>query len=142
MFFGKEQKRTMNASDCLAEECALQCAILSPTFKGPAPSAQNGALKNHQLTIVFSKENPIPSAPTKINTYTIGPFQSAKGERAKLKVKVHLSMYGIVSVDSVTLFEEDDVEVQVVKETAKELPKLKQMKLQLMLLLQLHPKLM
>ncbi|WMV42091.1 hypothetical protein MTR67_035476 [Solanum verrucosum] len=74
-------------------------------------------------------------APTKINTYTIGPFQSAKGERAKLKVKVHLSLYGIVSVDSVTLFEEEDVEVQVVKETAKELPKLKQMKLQLMLLL-------
>ncbi|KAH0652939.1 hypothetical protein KY285_031950 [Solanum tuberosum] len=132
MFFGKEQKRTMNASDCLAKECALQCSILSPTFKGPAPGAQNGALKNHQFTIVFSKENPIPSvkaltfyrsgiftihvqyvdvsklqAPTKINTYTIGPFQYAKGQRAKLKVKV-------------TLFEEEDLEVQVVKETAKE----------------------
>ncbi|KAH0693428.1 hypothetical protein KY285_020525 [Solanum tuberosum] len=131
MFFGKEHKRTMNASDCLAEECALQCTILSPTFKGPSPGAQNGALKNHHLT-----------APTKINTYTIGPFQSAKGERAKLKVKVHLSLYGIISVDSITLFEEEEVEVQVVKETAKELPKLKQMKLQLMLLLQLHLKLM
>lgn len=32
-FFGKEPRRTMNASECVAKGCALQCAILSPTFK-------------------------------------------------------------------------------------------------------------
>lgn len=32
-FFGKEPRRTMNASECVAKGCALECAILSPTFK-------------------------------------------------------------------------------------------------------------
>ncbi|CAL9081542.1 unnamed protein product [Musa textilis] len=32
-FFGKEPRRTMNASECVARGSALQCAILSPTFK-------------------------------------------------------------------------------------------------------------
>lgn len=32
-FFQKEPRRTMNASECVARGCALQCAILSPTFK-------------------------------------------------------------------------------------------------------------
>lgn len=33
----------------------------------------------------------------------IGPFQSTKGERAKLKVKARLNLHGIVSVDSATV---------------------------------------
>lgn len=162
-FFGKEPRRTMNASECVAKGCALQCAILSPTFKvrdfqvnesfpfpialswkGPAPDAQNGVAENQQSTIVFPKGNPIPSvkaltfyrsgtfsidvqyadvselqAPSKISTYTIGPFQSVKGERAKLKVKARLNLHGIVSVESATLLEEE-VEVPVVKEQTKE----------------------
>lgn len=32
-FFKKEPRRTMNASECVARGCALECAILSPTFK-------------------------------------------------------------------------------------------------------------
>jgi len=32
-FFKKEPRRTMNASECVARGAALQCAILSPTFK-------------------------------------------------------------------------------------------------------------
>lgn len=32
-FFGKEPRRTMNASECVSKGCALECAILSPTFK-------------------------------------------------------------------------------------------------------------
>ena len=32
-FFGKEPRRTMNASECVSRGCALQCAMLSPTFK-------------------------------------------------------------------------------------------------------------
>ncbi|PIA65092.1 hypothetical protein AQUCO_00100522v1 [Aquilegia coerulea] len=162
-FFGKEPRRTMNASECVARGCALQCAILSPTFKvrefqvtecfpfaialswkGSAPDSQNGAVDQPQSTIVFPKGNILPSTknltfyrsstftvdvvyadvgglnvPAKISTYTIGPFQSAKGERAKLKVKVRLSLHGIVSIESATLMEEE-VEVPVAKDQAKE----------------------
>lgn len=32
-FFGREPRRTMNATECIARGCALQCAMLSPTFK-------------------------------------------------------------------------------------------------------------
>ncbi|KAM7471738.1 hypothetical protein LguiA_009921 [Lonicera macranthoides] len=167
-FFGKEPRRTMNASECVAKGCALECAILSPTFKvrdfevnecfpfpialswkGTAPDAHNGPVENQQSTIVFPKGNPIPSvkaltffrsstftvdvqyadvselqAPAKISTYTIGPFQSLKGERAKVKVKVRLSLHGIVSVESATLLEEEEVEVPVAKELAKEASKM------------------
>ncbi|KAI8019066.1 Heat shock 70 kDa protein 15 [Camellia lanceoleosa] len=167
-FFGKEPRRTMNASECVAKGCALECAILSPTFKvrefqvnesfpfpidlswkGAAPDTQNGVADDQQSTLVFPKGNPIPSikaltfyrsgtftidvqyadvselqAPAKISTYTIGPFQSTKGERAKVKVKVRLNLHGIVSIDSATLLEEEEVEVPVVKEPAKEANKM------------------
>ncbi|GAA0150746.1 Hsp70 family chaperone [Lithospermum erythrorhizon] len=163
-FFGKEPRRTMNASECVAKGCALQCAILSPTFKvrdfqvlesfpfpislswkGTALDTENGGPENQQSTIVFPKGNLIPSvkaltfyrsgtftvdvqyadvtelqSPAKISTYTIGPFQSTKGERAKLKVKVRLNMHGIVSVESATLLEEEEVEVPVEKEPTEE----------------------
>ncbi|XP_039143046.1 heat shock 70 kDa protein 14-like [Dioscorea cayenensis subsp. rotundata] len=164
-FFSKEPRRTMNASECVARGCALQCAILSPTFKvrefqvhenfpfpialswkGAAPDAQNDAPDQHQNTVVFPKGNQIPSIkaltffrsstfsvdvmytdvadqqiPAKISTYTIGPFQSTKGERAKLKVKVRLNLHGIVSVESATMLEEEEVEIPV--SATKEPPK-------------------
>lgn len=167
-FFGKEPRRTMNASECVARGCALQCAILSPTFKvrefqvnesfpfsislswkGSAPETQNETGDNEQSTVVFPKGNPIPSvkaltfyrsgtftvdvqyadlselqAPAKISTYTIGPFQSTKSERAKVKVKVRLNMHGIVSIESATLLEEEEVEVPVAKEPEKEAAKM------------------
>nr|GMC73240.1 heat shock 70 kDa protein 15-like [Ipomoea batatas] len=86
-FFGKEPRRTMNASECVAKGCALQCAILSPTFKvnesfpfpialswkGPAPDAQNGVAENQQSTIVFPKGNPIPSVKA-LTFYRSGTF--------------------------------------------------------------------
>ncbi|THU61063.1 hypothetical protein C4D60_Mb07t19340 [Musa balbisiana] len=145
-FFGKEPRRTMNASECVARGCALQCAILSPTFKvrefqvhesfpfsialswkGSAPDSQTVGSENQQSSVVFPKGNPIPSVkalafyrsstftvdvvyadvgdlqvPVEISTYTIGPFQTSKGERAKLKVKVRLNLHGIVSIESAT----------------------------------------
>ncbi|CAL9104957.1 unnamed protein product [Musa textilis] len=156
-FFGKEPRRTMNASECVARGCALQCAILSPTFKvrefqvhesfpfsialswkGSAPDSQTVGSENQQSSVVFPKGNPIPSVkalafyrsctftvdvvyadvgdlqvPGKISTYTIGPFQTSKGERAKLKVKVRLNLHGIVSIESATMLEEEEVEVPV-----------------------------
>ncbi|CAH8363564.1 unnamed protein product [Eruca vesicaria subsp. sativa] len=167
-FFGKEPRRTMNASECVSRGCALQCAILSPTFKvrdfqvhesfpfsislawkGAASDGQNGGAENQQSTVVFPKGNPIPSVkaltfyrsgtfsvdvqyndatelqvPPKISTYTIGPFQSSKGERAKLKLKVRLTLHGIVSVESATLLEEEEVEVPVSKEPSEEATKM------------------
>ncbi|KAM3407735.1 hypothetical protein ACQJBY_001231 [Aegilops geniculata] len=88
-FFGKEPRRTMNASECVARGCALQCAILSPTFK--------------------------------VREFQIGPFQSNKGEKAKLKVKVRLNIHGIVSLESATMLEEEEVEVPV--SATSEVPK-------------------
>ncbi|KAL6986880.1 hypothetical protein U1Q18_041462 [Sarracenia purpurea var. burkii] len=163
-YFGKEPRRTMNASECVAKGCALQCAMLSPTFKvrefqvnesfpfpialswkGTTPDTQNGSADNAQSTIVFPKGNPIPSikaltfyrsetftidvqyadvselqAPAKISTYTIGPFHSTKSGRAKLKVKARLNLHGVVSIESATLLEEEEVEVPVIKEPAQE----------------------
>nr|XP_043623081.1 heat shock 70 kDa protein 14 [Erigeron canadensis] len=160
-FFGKEPRRTMNASECVSKGCALECAILSPTFKvrefqvqesfpfsialtwkGNAQDSQNGNVENQQSSIVFPKGNPIPSvkaltfyragtftvdvqyadvtelqAPAKISTYTIGPFQATKGDRAKVKVKARLNLHGIVSVESAQLIEEEELEVPVSKET-------------------------
>ncbi|XP_076945364.1 heat shock 70 kDa protein 15-like [Bidens hawaiensis] len=162
-FFGKEPRRTMNASECVAKGCALQCAILSPTFKvrefqvqesfpfsialtwkGSAQDSQNGNVENQQSSIVFPKGNQIPSvkaltfyragtfsvdvqyadvselqAPSKISTYTIGPFQATKGEKAKVKVKARLNLHGIVSVESAQLIEEEEVEVPVTNEPSK-----------------------
>ncbi|PUZ64281.1 hypothetical protein GQ55_3G131500 [Panicum hallii var. hallii] len=163
-FFGKEPRRTMNASECVARGCALQCAILSPTFKvrefqandgfpfsialSWKPDSQNSA---PQRTVVFPKGNAIPSVkaltfyrsstfevdvlyvdtgdsqiPQKISTYTIGPFQPSKGEKAKLKVKVRLNIHGIVTVDSAMMLEEEDVEVPVssVNEAPKDATKM------------------
>ncbi|KAJ1261994.1 hypothetical protein BS78_09G072400 [Paspalum vaginatum] len=157
-FFGKEPRRTMNASECVARGCALQCAMLSPTFKvrefqvndgfpfsialAWKPDSQDSA---PQQTIVFPKGNTVPSTkaltfyrsstfevdvlyvdtgdsqiPQKISTYTIGPFQPSKGERAKLKVKVRLNIHGIVTVDSAIMVEED---VEVPISSANEAPK-------------------
>eukprot|EP01018_Ginkgo_biloba_P024220 Gb_38311 [translate_table: standard] len=165
-YFGKEPRRTMNASECVARGCALQCAILSPTFKvrefqvqecfpfpialswrGSAPESEDTNTDQQQNTVVFPKGNQVPStkaltffrsgtftldvfyadvseiqAPSKISTYTIGPFQTSKGDRAKLKVKVQLNKHGVVSVESATLIEEEEFEVPVstVKEASKE----------------------
>ncbi|KAK1416845.1 hypothetical protein QVD17_25962 [Tagetes erecta] len=163
-FFGKEPRRTMNASECVAKGCALECAILSPTFKvrdfqvqesfpfsvaltwkGSAQDSQNGSMENQQSSIVFPKGNQIPSvkaltfyragtftvdlqyadvselqASPKISTYTIGPFQAAKGDRAKVKVKARLNLHGIVSVESAQLIEEEEIDVPVTKEPSKE----------------------
>lgn len=167
-FFGKDPRRTMNASECVAKGCALQCAILSPTFKvkefqvnerfpfsislswkAVAADGHNGAAEGQQSTIVIPKGSPIPclkavtiirsgtftvdvqyadvselQAPAKISSYTIGPFQSSGGDRAKLKVRVRLNLHGIVAIESATLLEEEEVEVPVVKETTKEATKM------------------
>ncbi|KAF7124913.1 hypothetical protein RHSIM_Rhsim12G0198400 [Rhododendron simsii] len=123
------------------------------SWNGAASDAQNGVADNQQSTIVFPKGNPIPSikaltfyrsgtftvdvqyadvselqATAKISSYTIGPFQSTESELVKVKVKVHINLHGIVSIDSATLlqtYEVEKVEVPVFKEPAKEANKTK-----------------
>lgn len=161
--FDKEPSRTMNASECIARGCALQCAMLSPTFKvrdfevqdaypfpialswkqasAPPESAEGEEAAAVPNQTVFSKNNPIPSsklltfyrsetftidafyeAPEelpsgvspKIGTFTVGPFAPSKQDdvKPKLKVKIRLNLHGILSVESATLLEEEEVEVK------------------------------
>lgn len=91
-FFKKEPRRTMNASECVAKGAALQCAILSPTFKvrefqvnesfpfsislawkGSGPDAQDSGPDNQQTSLVFPKGNPIPSIKA-LTFYRSGTF--------------------------------------------------------------------
>ncbi|KAM0017437.1 putative Heat shock protein 70 family [Helianthus debilis subsp. tardiflorus] len=91
-FFGKEPRRTMNASECVSKGCALECAILSPTFKvrefqvqesfpfsialtwkASAQESQNGNAENQQSSIVFPKGNQIPSVKA-LTFYRTGTF--------------------------------------------------------------------
>ncbi|XXG48712.1 hypothetical protein AAC387_Pa02g3084 [Persea americana] len=91
-FFGKEPRRTMNASECVARGCALQCAMLSPTFKvrefqvnekfpfpialswrASGPESYNATGDNRQGTLVFPKGNPIPSVKP-LTFYRSGKF--------------------------------------------------------------------
>ncbi|KAK4761095.1 hypothetical protein SAY87_005988 [Trapa incisa] len=164
-FFGKELRRTMNATECVAKGCALQCAMLSPTFKvrefqvnenfpfSIALTWKGASAENHNITerstVVFPKGNPIPSVKAltfyrsgtfpvdvkytddsefqgaaKISSSMIGPFQCTKGDHAKVKVKVRLNLHGIVSIESATLLEEEEVEVPVTNEPAKEANKM------------------
>ncbi|KAG6419131.1 hypothetical protein SASPL_121342 [Salvia splendens] len=101
---------------------------ISLTWKTPDGDTQNReGGDNLQTTAVFPKGSPIPSmkaltfymsetfaldvqyadgselqAPAKISRYTIGPFQSTNGQKAKLEVTVRLNLHGIVSVESAT----------------------------------------
>ncbi|KAI3948563.1 hypothetical protein MKW92_035247 [Papaver armeniacum] len=114
-FFGKEPRRTMNASECVARGCALQCAILSPTFKvrefqvhesfpmpialswkGSSPDSDPAAADHQQSTLVFPKGNPLPSVKAltffRQGTFTID-VQYA--DAAELQVPVKISTYTI-----------------------------------------------
>ncbi|KAG6551457.1 hypothetical protein Mapa_006880 [Marchantia paleacea] len=164
--FGKEPGRTLNASECIARGCALQCAMLSPTFrvrefevqdsfpfpialswKGSAPESDTGD-ETSSNSIVFVKGNPVPCTKMltffrsgtftidalyadttelpagtnpKISTFQIGPFSPSKpNEKGKLKVKIRLNLHGIVSVESSTLIEEEEIDAPKVKEATQE----------------------
>ncbi|KAF7123961.1 hypothetical protein RHSIM_Rhsim12G0198300 [Rhododendron simsii] len=107
-FFGKKPRRTTNASECVAKGCALECAILSPTFKvrefqvnesfpfpialswkGAAPDAQ-------QSTIVFPKGNPIPSIKA-LAFYRSGTFtlDVQYADNSELQAPAKISSYTI-----------------------------------------------
>ncbi|KAE8125563.1 hypothetical protein FH972_020352 [Carpinus fangiana] len=154
--FRREPSRKLNASECVARGCALQCAMLSPVFRvkeyevqdvipfSIGFSSEEGPICTGSNGILFPRGQPIPSVKVlslqrsssfhleafyanldelpagvspKISCFTIGPFQSSHGEKARVKVKVQLNLHGIVSVESATLIE-DHVDDSVTRGTA------------------------
>lgn len=142
--FKREPRRTLNASECVARGCALQCAMLSPTFRvrdyevqdsfpfaiglqsdeGKTISLPSGALypkghpfpsfkmlslhrtKTFYLELIYTNHNDLPvGVSPRLSHFTIGPFTS--GEKAKVKVRFHLNLHGIVTIESASLIEED-----------------------------------
>ncbi|KAF2288757.1 hypothetical protein GH714_012262 [Hevea brasiliensis] len=71
--FGREPSRTLNASECVARGCALQCAMLSPVFRvreyevqdsfpfSIGFSSDKGPIGTESNDILFPKGQPIPS---------------------------------------------------------------------------------
>ncbi|CAA3028831.1 heat shock 70 kDa 16 [Olea europaea subsp. europaea] len=143
--FGKEPRRTVNASECVARGCALQCAMLSPIFRvreyevqdsfpfsigftsdeGPICTVTDGMLfpKLHpfpslkmlslhrsgtfHLEAFYMNQNELPSGvSTGISSFAIGPFKVPHAGKAKIKVRVNLSLHGIVTIESASLMED------------------------------------
>lgn len=98
---------TMNASESIARVCALQDAILSLAFKVQEfMSIYDIRAVTFYISGTFSIDDlgELQAVPTKISTYAIGTFESTTGGQVKLKTKTRLTLYGIVSVESATLF--------------------------------------
>ncbi|KAF7123664.1 hypothetical protein RHSIM_Rhsim12G0198000 [Rhododendron simsii] len=115
-FFGKEPRRTMNSSECVAKGCAFECAILSSTFevqkfqvnesfpfpiafswKGAAPDAQNGAADDHQISAIgFPKGDEIPGIKT-LTLYRSGTFtvDVQYADASELQAPAKISSYTI-----------------------------------------------
>ncbi|XP_058745064.1 heat shock 70 kDa protein 16-like [Vicia villosa] len=74
--FKKELSRTLNASECVARGCALQCAMLSPIFRvkeyevqdsipfSIGISSDEGLICAKPNSVLFPKGQPIPSSKT------------------------------------------------------------------------------
>ncbi|XP_020080084.1 heat shock 70 kDa protein 16-like [Ananas comosus] len=72
-FFRKEPSRTLNASECVARGCAVQCAMLSPAFRVREYEVQDslpfsigiasddGPINTMSSNVLFRKGQPIPS---------------------------------------------------------------------------------
>ncbi|KAH7280353.1 hypothetical protein KP509_37G063200 [Ceratopteris richardii] len=113
-------------------------------WKGAAPECEEGetAVENSLSSIVFPKGNAIPSTKMltfyrsgsflldvmyadthdlppgtsqKLSNFAIGPFKPTTADKAKIKVNIRLNLHGIVSVESATMIEEEEVEVPVEK---------------------------
>ncbi|KAH7430128.1 hypothetical protein KP509_09G085000 [Ceratopteris richardii] len=108
-------------------------------WKGVAPECEEGETC---CSIVFPKGNAIPSTKMltfyrsgsflldvmyadthdlppgtsqKMSNFAIGPFKPTTTDKPKIKVKIRLNLHGIVSVESATMIEEEEVEVPLEK---------------------------
>ncbi|OVA11479.1 Heat shock protein 70 family [Macleaya cordata] len=95
-FFNREPRRTLNASECVARGCALQCAMLSPTFRvrdyevqdsfpfSIGFSSEEGPICTLSNGILFPKGQPIPSLKVltvhRTNTFRLEAFYADPSE--------------------------------------------------------------
>ncbi|KAL3680938.1 hypothetical protein R1sor_023894 [Riccia sorocarpa] len=150
--FLKEPSRTLNASECVARGCALQCAIMSPTSSVrhfevqdafPFPIAvswkASPTSKRAESRVVFQKGHALPSTkvltfqrsgtlsvdanyadaaglppgtPLKISSYQIGPLKPGQLEKVKLKFTMRLNIHGTLSVEPISLTQEEEEELE------------------------------
>lgn len=150
--FNREPSRTLNASECVARGCALQCAMLSPVYRvrdyevqdslpfsiglsteeGPICTLTNGILfprrqpipsvkiltlhrsNMFQLEAYYADQNDVPPGVSpKISCFKIGPFNVSHGGKVKVKVKVQLNLHGIITIESASLFEDQEDETNM-----------------------------
>merc|ERR1712088_1196136 len=137
--FGKIPNTTLNSDEAVSRGCALQCAILSPTFKGRefnVTDIQPFAIKldwkaeqDNGNMVIFPKYHQIPFS--KLLTfyrrsnftidaeYDIGNFEVGEvypmpdGSNQKVKVKVRINLNGIFGVNSANFVEKQEIEEEV-----------------------------
>ncbi|XP_028123099.1 heat shock 70 kDa protein 16 [Camellia sinensis] len=94
--FGKEPRRTLNASECVARGCALQCAMLSPIFRvreyevqdsfpfSIGFSSNEGPIFTSSNGVLFAKGHPFPSVKIltlhRSNTFHLEAFYADPNE--------------------------------------------------------------
>ncbi|XP_052181221.1 heat shock 70 kDa protein 16 isoform X2 [Diospyros lotus] len=94
--FGREPGRTINASECVARGCALQCAMLSPTFRVREYEVQDSfpfsiGLSSHEgpiytlsNNVLFPRGHPFPSVKIltlhRSNTFNMEAFYADRNE--------------------------------------------------------------
>ncbi|KAI8597667.1 Hsp70 protein-domain-containing protein [Dissophora ornata] len=115
-FFGKELSSTLNQDEAVARGAALQCAILSPSFKVRDFTVQDitdypikmtwQATPEEEETelVVFNKNNTIPS--TKVLTfYRSGPFdleaQYAEPENIPTGINSWIARFSVKNVEPI-----------------------------------------
>ncbi|CAD6338649.1 unnamed protein product [Miscanthus lutarioriparius] len=74
-FFRKEPSRTLNASECVARGCALQCAMLSPTFRVREYEVQDAIPASIRF---YSSDGPVSTLSSDVLFRRGLPFPSVK----------------------------------------------------------------
>ncbi|XP_004500055.1 heat shock 70 kDa protein 16 [Cicer arietinum] len=162
--FAREPSRKLNASECVARGCALQCAMLSPTYRvrdyevqdiipfsygllsdeGPICAGSDGVIfpkgqfipsttvlqlrrtNLFHLEAVYANSDELPPGTfPKISCFTIGPLLGSHGSKTRVKVRLHLNLHGIFSIESATLIKDhaddsefDAMDIDPVSETS------------------------
>ncbi|CAM0909445.1 unnamed protein product [Alopecurus aequalis] len=95
-FFRREPSRTINVSECVARGCALQCAMLSPTFRVREYEVQDvipasigfcteeGPISTNSSNTLFRRGQPLPSVKIitlhRTNGFTLDAFYVDENE--------------------------------------------------------------
>ncbi|KAF9120754.1 adenyl-nucleotide exchange factor sse1 [Mortierella sp. 14UC] len=102
-FFKKDLSSTLNQDEAIARGAALQCAMLSPTFKYAEPESIPAGI------------NPW------IARFSVKGVEPVNGEAACVKVKARVNIHGVLTVESAYVVEEV-VKEELVEESKTETP--------------------